>query len=123
MGLACFSGFGRLPLPALAMGAVGTVDSPLSISPWLYVELYDAWKAGELNLAKAKQQAVQQVTNLMWRYNAVPDACKAILGRRLGIDCGQAIRPNNRLTRQQRDEILEAAEEMGLVTHGPSSSS
>ena len=48
---------------------------------------------------------------------------RAILGRRLGIDCGQAIRPNNRLTRQQRDEILEAAEEMGLVTHGPSSSS
>ena len=123
MELACFSGFGRLPLPALTMGAVGTVDSPLSIAPWLYVALYNAWKAGALNKAKAKQQAVQQVNDLIWRYNAVPDACKAILGQRLGIDCGQAIRPNNRLTRPQRDEILEAAKEIGLVTPVASSSS
>jgi N-acetylneuraminate lyase len=73
MGLACFSGFGRLPLPALDMGAVGTVDSPLSISPWLYVELYNAWKAGNLNKAKANQQAVQPVNKLVWRHDAVPD--------------------------------------------------
>ena len=41
MGLKCFSGNGSLPLPALTLGAVGTVDAPLSISPWHYVSLYN----------------------------------------------------------------------------------
>ena len=116
MGLACFSGFGPLPLPALTMGAVGTVDSPLSISPWLYVGLYKAWREGDLESARAKQQAVQPVNQLVWRHNAVPDVLKAILGRCLGMDCGQAILHNNRLTREQRGDILKDAGAMGLLS-------
>jgi dihydrodipicolinate synthase/N-acetylneuraminate lyase len=34
MGLTCFSGNGAFPLPALAMGAVGTIDAPLTLAPW-----------------------------------------------------------------------------------------
>ncbi len=117
MELACFSGFGRLPLPALSMGAVGIIDSPLSIAPWLYVELYNAWKGGQLDIAQTQQTAVQSVNNLIWRYNAVPDVCKAILGKRLGIDCGQAILPNNRLSPKQRSDIIKVAEDMGLLNH------
>ena len=117
MGLACFSGFGHLPLPALTMGAVGTVDAPLSISPWLYVELYDAWKAGDLDLAKAKQREIQAVANLTTRYDAVSDVGKAILGQRLGIDCGRAIPPNNRLTPDQCRDVISTAKSMGLIIH------
>ena len=117
MGLACFSGFGHLPLPALTMGAVGTVDAPLSISPWLYVELYDAWKAGDLDMAKTKQREIQAVANLTWRYDAVSDVGKAILGQRLGIDCGRAIPPNNCLTADQRRDVIDTAESMGLINH------
>ncbi len=117
MGLACFSGFGHLPLPALTMGAVGTVDAPLSISPWLYVELYDAWKAGDLDMAKAKQREIQVVANLTTRYDAVSDVGKAILGQRLGIDCGRAISPNNRLTADQRRDVIDTAISMGLINH------
>jgi len=117
MGLACFSGFGHLPLPALAMGAVGTVDAPLSVSPWLYVELYDAWKAGDLDTARAKQQAIQAVANLTTRYDAVSDVGKTILGQRLGMDCGRAIRPNNRLTSDQRRDVLDSAKSMALFAH------
>ncbi len=117
MGLACFSGFGHLPLPALAMGAVGTVDAPLSISPWLYVELYDAWKAGDLDMAKAKQQEIQAVASLTTRYDAVSDVGKAILGRRLSIDCGRAIPPNNRLTTDQLHDVIDTAKSMDLIIH------
>ena len=115
MGLICFSGFGQLPLPALTMGAVGTIDAPLSISPWLYVELYDAWKAGDLDTTKAKQREIQAIVNLTWRYDAVSDVGKAILGQRLGIDCGRAIRPNNRLTSDQRRDVIDTATSMGLI--------
>jgi len=117
MGLACFSGFGHLPLPALTMGAVGTVDAPLSISPWLYVELYDAWKAGDLDTARAKQQEIQAIANLTSRYDAVSDVGKTILGQRLGIDCGRAILPNNRLTSDQRRDVVDTAKSLELFTH------
>ena len=115
MGLACFSGFGHLPLPALTMGAVGSVDAPLSISPWLYVELYDAWKAGDLETAKSKQLEIQAVASLTERYEAVSDVGKTILGQRLGIDCGRAILPNNRLTANQRSDVVDTAKSMGLI--------
>jgi len=115
MGLICFSGFGQLALPALTMGAVGTVDAPLSISPWLYVELYDAWKTGDLDTTKAKQREIQAIVNLTWRYDAVSDVGKTILGQRLGIDCGRAIRPNNRLTSDQRRDVVDTATSMGLI--------
>ena len=115
MGLACFSGFGHLPLPALTMGAVGTIDAPLSISPWLYVELYDAWNAGDLDMAKTKQNEIQVVANLTTRYDAASDVGKTILGQRLGIDCGRAILPNNRLTANQRSDVVDTAKSMGLI--------
>ena len=97
------------------MGAVGTVDAPLSISPWLYVELYDAWKAGDLDTARAKQQEIQAIANLTSRYDAVSDVGKTILGQRLGIDCGRAILPNNRLTSDQCRDVLETAKSMGIL--------
>ena len=115
MGLICFSGFGQLPLPALTMGAVGTIDAPLSISPWLYVELYDAWKTGDLDTTKTKQREIQAIVDLTWRYDAVSDVGKAILGQRLGIDCGRAIRPNNRLTSDQCRDVIDTATSMGLI--------
>ena len=55
--LICFSGNGAFPLPALAMGAVGSIDAPLTVAPWHYAELYAAWKAGDLPRAKALQEA------------------------------------------------------------------
>ena len=47
MELTCFSGNGAFPLPALDMGAVGTIDAPLSIAPWHFVALYKAWTSGD----------------------------------------------------------------------------
>jgi len=49
MGLTCFSGNGALPLPALTMGAVGTIDAPLSLAPWHYAQLFAAWEAGDMS--------------------------------------------------------------------------
>src|SRR5689334_2300133 len=52
MGLICFSGNGAFPLPALTMGAVGTIDAPLALAPWHYVQLHEAWAAGDLKRAQ-----------------------------------------------------------------------
>ncbi|MEO8164571.1 MAG: dihydrodipicolinate synthase family protein [Betaproteobacteria bacterium] len=115
MGLTCFSGNGALPLPALTMGAVGTIDAPLSLAPWHYARLFAAWQAGDLPLAQSLQDEVRKFVDLVWMFNAPADVCKTVLSARLGVDCGQSIPPVNRLTDDQRREVLRAAEALGLT--------
>jgi len=40
---------------------------------------------------------------------------KTILGARIGIDCGASILPNNRLTSEQQNTILDNAGILGLL--------
>ncbi|MDA1256541.1 MAG: dihydrodipicolinate synthase family protein [Chloroflexi bacterium] len=114
-GLKCFSGSGRLPLPALTMGAIGTVDAPLSLTPWLYTELYSAWESGDMARAQELQNEVQKVVDLVVMYGAAAHVCKAILSERLGIDMGESIRPNNYLTPEEKDHVLAEAKKAGVL--------
>ncbi len=116
MGLSCFSGNGALPLPALTMGAVGTIDAPLSLAPWHYAQLFAAWESGNMKLARALQDEVRKFVDLVWMFGAPADACKTVLSARLGVDCGRSIAPVNRLTEEQRREVLRAAEALGVIT-------
>jgi len=100
------------------MGAVGTIDAPLSIAPWHYAELYRAWKAGNTARAQALQDTVRRFVDLVWMFNAPPDACKVVLGARLGMDCGRSIPPVARLTNAERADIVRAAEALGVTTRG-----
>ncbi len=115
MGLACFSGNGALPLPALSMGAVGTIDAPLSLAPWHYSALYAAWLAGDMGRAQSLQDEVRKFVDLVWMFGAPADVCKAVLSARLGVDCGSSIPPVNRLTDEQRREVLRTAEALGVT--------
>lgn len=115
MGLTVFSGNGSLPLPALTMGAVGTIDAPLTLAPWHFSELFAAWEAGDLRRAKALQDQVHKFQALVWLFGAPADTCKIVLSARLGVDCGRSVPPVNRLTEEQRQEVLRVAEELKLV--------
>jgi dihydrodipicolinate synthase/N-acetylneuraminate lyase len=115
MGLVCFSGNGALALPALAMGAVGSIDAPLTLAPWHYAALFAAWEAGDLKRAQTLQDQVRPFVDLVWMYNAPADVCKVVLSARLGIDCGRSIPPVNRLTDDQRKEVLRVAESLGIT--------
>ncbi|MCH7593288.1 MAG: dihydrodipicolinate synthase family protein [Chloroflexi bacterium] len=114
-GLKCFSGSGRLPLPALTMGAIGTVDAPLSLAPWLYTDLFAAWEAGDLERAQARQNDVQKVVDLVQMYGAGAHVCKTILSERIGIDMGESIRPNNYLTSEEQAHVLAEAKKAGVL--------
>jgi len=120
MGLTCFSGNGAFPLPALTMGAVGTIDAPLSLVPWHYAELYSAWKAGDLARAQELQKGVRKYVDLVWMFYAMADVCKVVLSERLGIDCGRSIPPVNRLSDDERREVLRVAESLGVTRQRPS---
>jgi dihydrodipicolinate synthase/N-acetylneuraminate lyase len=115
MGLKCFSGSGLLPLPALTMGAVGTVDAPLSVAPWHYTELYDAWERGDLKTAQRLQDGVVKIVNIVKMFGAPSAVTKMILSERLGIDCGRPIPPVQDLNDEQRSIVMTAAREAGLL--------
>ena len=115
MGLKCFSGNGTLPLPALTKGAVGTVDAPLSLAPWHYAELYDAWERGDIETAQRLQDGVLEIVNVVRMFGAPAAVTKLILTERLGIDCGRPIPPVTDLTDEQRLVVLAAARNAGLL--------
>ena len=115
MGLKCYSGSGLLPLPALTMGAVGTVDAPLSVAPWHYSELYDAWERGDIETAQRLQDGVVEIVNVVRMFGAPAAVTKLILSERLGIDCGRPIPPVQDLTDEQRPVVLAAARKAGLL--------
>ncbi len=115
MGLKCFSGNGAIPLPALTMGAVGTVDAPLSVAPWHYAEMYDAWESGDMETAQRLQDATKQIVDVVRMFGAPAGVTKMILSKRLGIDCGRPIPPVMNLTDEQRPIVMAAAKEVGLL--------
>ena len=115
MGLKCFSGNGTLPLPALTMGAVGTVDAPLSIAPWHYSELFDAWERGDIETAQRLQDGVVEIVDIVRMFGAPAAVTKLILSERLGVDCGRPIPPVAELTDEQRVVVLAAARDAGLL--------
>jgi dihydrodipicolinate synthase/N-acetylneuraminate lyase len=115
MGLKCFSGNGAIPLPALTMGAVGTVDAPLSVAPWHYAEMYDAWERGDFETAQRLQDVTKPIVDVVRMFGAPAGVTKLILSERLGIDCGRPIPPVMDLTDEQRPIVLAAAKEVGLL--------
>jgi dihydrodipicolinate synthase/N-acetylneuraminate lyase len=115
MGLSVFSGNGAYPLPALTMGAAGTIDAPLSLAPWHYAQLHAAWEAGDLARAQALQAGVRKINDLVWMYGAPVHVSKVVLSARLGIDCGRPVPPVNSLNANEQREVLRVARTLGLT--------
>lgn len=114
MGLDCFIGNSMLMLPALTIGATGCIDGPPNIAPELWVEVWNAYRAGDLKRAEAAQDRASEVSLLCRKYG-IHATAKAVLSERLGIDCGDPRLPGLPLTPQQRAEILRSASRLGLT--------
>ncbi|MBM3959344.1 MAG: dihydrodipicolinate synthase family protein [SAR202 cluster bacterium] len=115
MGLKVFTGSGRLLLPALTMGAIGVVDAPPSLAPGLYRELFDAWEKGDMPTALEKQKATRDIVDLVTMFGAASHIAKAVIGERIGIDCGEARPPVNRLNAEEKRAVMQRARELGLL--------
>ncbi len=114
MGLNCMVGNARLMLPALTVGATGCIDGPLNMAPELWVEIWNAFEAGNLEQAIAAQEKASQVAALIenLKFTAV---IKAVLSERLGIDCGDPRPPFQGLTSSERSELIQKIRALGLI--------
>jgi N-acetylneuraminate lyase len=113
MGLDCLIGSGALMLPALTIGASGCVDGPPCYAPELWVEIRDAYRAGDMPRAQAAQDRAAEATMLARQYG-IHGLAKFILSERLGIDCGNPRPPGMPLSARQREEVRQRIEELGL---------
>ena len=113
MGLSCLTGSGRLMLPALTIGASGCVDGPPCAAPERWVEVWDAYNAGDLPRAEAAQDRATEVVLLLVQFGYFGPA-KALVGERLGIDCGDPRPPLHSLTPDERAHVLGEADRLGL---------
>jgi N-acetylneuraminate lyase len=114
MGLACIIGNSALMLPALTLGATGCIDGPPNVAPELWVEIWNAYQAGDLKRAEHAQDRATEVTNLVRRFG-LHATTKVLLSARLGIDCGNPRLPGLPLTAEQRQQVLKRAAELGLT--------
>ena len=113
MGLECLIGSSALMLPALTIGASGCVDGPPNIAPELWVEIWRAYKSGDLARAEEAQKRATRLTMLVRQFG-MHAVIKALLSYRLGIDVGDPRLPTRPLTSEQRDQVIATAEAMGI---------
>ena len=113
MGLDVMIGSALLMLPALTIGASGCVDGPPNVAPELWVEIWNAYKAGDFPRAEAAQARASQLGSLVNEFGN-PASIKVLLSERLGIDCGEPRLPTPPLTPERRAEVLRRAEAMGI---------
>jgi len=115
MGLFALIGSSRLMLPALTLGAAGCVDGPPSLAPEIWVELWQAYQAGDLKRAEAAQDKGFAVANALFSCGEFHAVLKATLTERLGIDCGAPRPPGLPLTAEQHIALKKALAEHGLT--------
>ncbi len=116
LGLSCLIGNNALMLPAMTIGATGCVDGPPVIVPERWVEIWQAYKSGDLAAAEAAQKRAcytwDTISSCGGQFHAI---AKAALSERLGIDCGAPIPPGLPLTVEQRETLRQRLEELGLI--------
>ena len=116
MGLNCLVGNHQLMLPALTIGAVGCVDGPPIIAPECWVEIWQAYRAGDLKRAEAAQDRASRLWEALGACGGeFHSVAKAALSERLGIECGAARPPGTALTEEQRRALRGIMGELGLV--------
>ncbi len=113
MGLECLIGSSALMLPALTIGATGCVDGPPNVAPELWVEIWRAYQAGDLQRAEEAQKRAVKLTFLVREFG-MHRVIKGLLSYRLGIDVGDPRLPTSPLTPEQREMVIARAEAIGV---------
>ena len=93
----------RLFLPALAMGADGTVSGVSGPMPEHFVEVYRAWKAGDVEKARQEQKTANEICEIL-QSGADMGIFKAVLDFR-GLTGGYMRKPLLDLDDQERAEL------------------
>ena len=106
MGVDCFIGNSALMLPGLTVGCCGCVDGPPACAPEVWVDVWEAYQAGDLRRAEEAQRKAAEISNLLVSHKYFA-AIKAGIGGRVGSDMGDPRPPNQPMTAAEKDNLGE----------------
>jgi N-acetylneuraminate lyase len=99
-------------LPFLVMGAHGGIGTTYNLVPELFVDLYAAWTAGDLQKAQQLQYQIDRIILVIRKFGVIP-AVKAALRLR-GLDCGGPRAPLLPLAPEAMDQLERELEQAGV---------
>lgn len=97
------NGFDEMMVGGLAMGADGGIGTTYNVMGCLFVQLYEAMRAGDMVQAQALQRRANEVIDVLIEVGVFPGT-KAMLAL-LGVDCGACRAPFAPLTGAQQDKV------------------
>jgi N-acetylneuraminate lyase len=112
--LTVFIGRGEMTLSALVADLDGSICAALSMAPRRFVEVYDAFQAGDLGAAKAAQRSGAQCKGIYERFPVV-GATKYVNQLQIGLECGQGRPPLAQITPEIAAPLKVMAEQIGLL--------
>lgn len=92
-------------LPALSLGAKGSVGSTFNYAAPLYHKLMDAFYAGDLNTAAALQQKSIDMIRLLGKFGGIATG-KAFM-KIIGLDCGEFRLPVKNMTKEDFENFKQ----------------
>lgn len=99
-------------LPALAIGAKGSVGSTFNYAAPLYRQLIQAFEAGDLKTAARYQQMAINMIRLLGKYGGIATG-KAFM-RLIGLDCGEFRLPVRNMSAEAFQRFKKDTEELGF---------
>jgi N-acetylneuraminate lyase len=104
------SGPDQLFAPMLTVGVDGAIGTTYNMLPHHFVQLYDAFRSGDVEQARRLQSQANRVIDAFIRHGGLP-AVKEMM-RMLGFDCGLCRRPFRQLS---ADEIAALRADLDRV--------
>ena len=93
-------------LCGLVMGADGGIGATYNVMPGVFRAIYDAFRRGDLDAARAAQDKANRLIEVIIRFG-VQASLKEMLGM-IGFDCGYCVYPQKRLTEDERAGLRAA---------------
>ncbi len=112
-GFRVFTGSDTMLLASLTLGAAGTIAGGPNLAPKLAVDLYQAYRASDTQLAHQLQGKVLELV-LATRRGVFPAGIKAGL-EILGICSGATAPPIPRYTAEEQEQLGMAMKKLGLL--------
>jgi len=105
-----------LSLPALCVGAHGAIGLTFNFMPTVYVEIYQAFSAGDLETARELQYKANRVIPIVLEYGAGGLAAIKPIMRTIGFECGSVRGPLPRLDQSAIERMHRQLTEVGFFS-------
>ena len=108
-----WTGYGKKILPALSLGADGSVCTISNIIPKEAVEIFNLFEEGKFKEAQQKQLSIFELINCFKDRHDMQPLKEGI--KMLGYDVGDALMPTNEVSKDIKIKIKEALRKLGKL--------